>query len=321
MDELLIRYLLNDLTPSERVEVELRLTRSPADSARLQSLRRVVRALDESAEQDSISPPVGLVDQTLAAVAEQIVARRLGITEDHLPEPEWAEPASHRIARQYREIHPHEFDSPLIPSWLRRVDVAAAACCAVVVGGLLLVGIEKLRHDSQVYNCQDQMRRVHQSLVSYSDTHRGQYPQVGSPTVPIVREFGQELRRGGHLAGETVLACPVRSHEDGSREVAPVNYAYTLGYRTPAGDLHGIERNDHPEGSSDWVPVAADIPLRQSTIHGNGQNILYTGGNVRFMTSPQAGYHGDDIYTNEAGLTRAGLHRNDTSLGKPTDAP
>ncbi|MCZ2341229.1 MAG: hypothetical protein LC104_05455 [Bacteroidales bacterium] len=321
MDEMLLRYLLDDLSPAEREAVESRLSDSPDDAVRLQALRRVLFALEEEAEHAPVHPPADLVYQTLARTAEAIVAQRLVRSTPRPSETNGVEPSAHRIARHYREIHPQEFDAPLIPTWFRRVDVAVAACFAVVVGGILLVGLEKFRRDSQVFACQDQMRQVHQSLVSYGDVHMGRYPQVGSPGVPVVREVGLELRRNGHLTGETIITCPVQSALDMPGIASPINYAYTLGYRTANGALHGIVQGDHPEGSSDWVPVAADLPQRDANVHGRGQNILFTGGNVRFSTSPQAGYHGDDIYRNEAGLPRAGLHRNDTSLGQAFDAP
>lgn len=321
MDEMLIRYILDDLTLAERAALDTHLAHSPIDSARLHALQRVVMALEAIPARESIRPPSDLVYQTLARTAKQIVAQRMETSEPSATDPGWVEPSAQRIARQYRDVHPHEFDSPLFPTWFRRVDVAVAACFTVVVVGLFLVGLEKFRHDSQVFSCQEQMRRVHQSLVSYSDVHKGQYPRVGSPNVPIVRDVGQELRRGGHLAGETLIFCPAQPVASVPGTIPPINYAYTLGYRTANGVLHGIEQGDHPEGSSDWVPVMADLPMRESNVHGNGQNILFTGGNVRFSTSPQAGYLGDDIYTNEAGFPRAGLHRNDTSLGQAMDAP
>jgi hypothetical protein len=50
-------------------------------------------------------------------------------------------------------------------------------------------------------------------------------------------------------------------------------------------------------------------------------NVLYAGGAVRFSTTVAAGVNGDDIYRNAAGLARAGLHFEDSSLGRPDDVP
>jgi hypothetical protein len=74
------------------------------------------------------------------------------------------------------------------------------------------------------------------------------------------------------------------------------------------------------------VPIAADLPARltptgPTPAHARGQNVLYVGGAVRFAPTPAAGVNGDHIYRNQAGLPRAGLHRDDTCLGGPPDTP
>jgi hypothetical protein len=108
-----------------------------------------------------------------------------------------------------------------------------------------------------------------------------------------------------------------------ARELAG-DYAYTLGYRDVAG-LHGLRW----EPGNDRTPILSDRPPAQSPTecgpgnspnHGGlGQNVLYTGGEVRFLSTRQLGP--DDIYVNQQRRILAGLHRNDVVLGPSEASP
>src|SRR5262249_37428581 len=100
------------------------------------------------------------------------------------------------------------------------------------------------------------------------------------------------------------------------------------GYYGPRGQVLGLRQADIPGGAADWDPVAADLPAvwpaggpGRVAPHPRGQNVLYAGGSVRFSTTPAARIDRDGIYPNDTGLVRAGLHRNDASLGRPSDYP
>ena len=82
-----------------------------------------------------------------------------------------------------------------------------------------------------------------------------------------------------------------------------------------------MRRADDPVRTADWVPISADLPPSQTVSgpHGRGQNVLYANGTVRYTTATAV--NGDDIYHNDAGLHRAGLHLLDASLGRPGDYP
>ncbi len=100
-----------------------------------------------------------------------------------------------------------------------------------------------------------------------------------------------------------------------------------MGYQDASGQLHGL-RVDHATNDNDLIPVMADRPsfnqvqgvfvdaTPNSRNHDSkGQNVLYLGGAVRFVTNPRIGAYGDDIYLNQQNRIAAGLHRLDAVLG------
>jgi hypothetical protein len=194
----------------------------------------------------------------------------------------------------------------VFPVWLRPADTAVAAGIGFLVVGLVVAGVGKLRAERDALACQDRLRMVGQALDGYGDTHGGRFPQVGTPSVPVAGAFTTELVRAGQLPVDGPMTCP-------TAEGPAVGFAYTLGYRTPAGGLLGVRRAD----ATDWTPVAADLP--GVVPHARGWNLLSVDGSVRFISTPVV--NGDDIFRNDAGLVRAGLHRGDTSLGGPADYP
>ena len=103
-------------------------------------------------------------------------------------------------------------------------------------------------------------------------------------------------------------------------------YAYSLGYRDEAGQLHGLKR-----AGNDRVPLLADRPFvaqndpdnpsRQNSPNhgGDGQNVLFVGGNVQFLRDHTI--NSDDIYTNRRNQVKAGLDEWDSVLGASDDRP
>jgi hypothetical protein len=310
MDDLLIGYALNALSPADRAAVEAHLAAHPEDAAKVDRVRALLAPL--AADRDDPPLPAGLVVATVARTAEYLVAHRLVPFAQPEPPAETARPST---TRQVRPI-----DEPVYPAW-RRFDVAVAAAIAFVAVGLGLAGIGKLRADANQIACQEKLREVHVALDGYSETHGGRYPQVGTPAVPNAGAFATELVRAGHLSSTTPVCPAVVATEP--RPLAQVGFAYTLGYVDPVGQYRGPCRGD-----GDWTPILADVPgiqlagAAEPTLpHARGQNVLFIGGTVRFAKTPSVGVNGDHIYCNDAGLVRAGLHPLDTSLGRWSDVP
>jgi hypothetical protein len=294
--------------------VESHLAAHPADADRLARLRAVLRPLE--ADRDGYDPPPGLAVAAIARTAEYSVAHRLLTLPAGTSEP--PTPASLRAAGI----------EPVFPGFgWRRADLAVAASIGFLAFGLLIAGIGKVRQESQVRGCQNNLRQLHAALVSYSANNAGRFPRVGSDEVPVAGAFADELARSGHLPAGGLAPCPANPVPEPPARFTPtsgivpaVNYAYTLGYRTPGGKVTGVRLADGVAGHHDWVPVSADLPVISARPHARGLNVLYAGGTVRFSTTPAAGVNGDDIYFNAAGLVRAGVYP-DTALGGPPDIP
>lgn len=226
--------------------------------------------------------------------------------------PSWLAAAA--VARAFAALptpprfNPRRAADLVFPDWLRRADTLVAAGIGFLAVGLVVAGVGKLRAERDALACQDRLRQMHYALVGYGDTHDGRFPQVGTPTVPVAGAFAVELARAGQLPVDLSAACP-------TAEGPAAAYAYTLGYRTPTGRLFGVRQDD----ATDWMPVAGDQPAAPR--HPRGRSVLSVNGAVRFASVATVGVNGDDIYCNDAGLVRAGLHKDDTALGGPTDYP
>jgi len=98
------------------------------------------------------------------------------------------------------------------------------------------------------------------------------------------------------------------------------SYAYSLGYRDAAGQYHSLRRegNEH-------LPIMADRPppdpsAGNSPNHGGqGQNVLFIGGDVKFLIEPTI--HDDHIYLNQEKKVAAGVNESDIVLGASKARP
>ena len=324
MDDQLVDYVLNQLTPTERAALEQHLVNHPDDAGKINRLRSTLHLLE--ADRNAFKPPVGLVVATLARTAQHIATERL----QREPTPATKlrdKPTMRRVVTSGDWV---------FPNW-RRIDVAVAAGIAFIAFGLVFGAIGKIRHTSQVYACQDQLRQLHVALTGYTDTHSGRYPEVGTQSVPVAGAFVTELARAGQYESFRPLLCPASDFDEAKPVTFPTNptdalmkvgYSYSLGYRTSTGSITGLRRTESATGVTDGVPVVADLPSLRSaptggpySPHGNGQNVLFAGGSVRYSTISAVGINRDEIYQNDNGFVRAGLHINDTALGRPSDYP
>lgn len=323
MDELLIGYALQALSPSETAAVEAHLQAHPEDFAKLERYRQVLAPLET--DRDAYTPPAGLVHAVLARVAETIVGQ--------------AQEASATPSTSRRPVWPQSPGDVPVYLGRRPIEVFLAAGIAFLAFGLVLAGAQKIRHNHQIVACQNNLRLLYQGLTDYADAHDDRYPQVGEPHTPTAGSFAKLLVETGYAPSTWSPACPagtiatdvkpfqVTKPASQSPDLpVPVDYAYTLGYRTPEARLIGPRRGDR--WSPDNTPLAADLPAVQLaptpgpvSAHGRGQNVLFVDGRVQFVTVATVGPSGDDIYRNDAGLVRAGLQRFDATLGRPHDVP
>jgi hypothetical protein len=330
MDENLVGYLLKALDSETQREVEAHVRAQPEAARKLELLRQALEPL--AADSQSIEPPPGLRIRTLAGIAE------------------------------YRcRDFPRPFEAPPIRSrtpartWWRRADVLVAAALLLIVLPLIPPGLNRLRQQRGIVECQNNLHHIYKALWDYSDRHGGALPcvedqpprYVAGIVIPILRE--ENL-----LSPEVSVGCPANgryppppiSIEELQREVEAGQmaqfmesarrlagcYAYTLGYRDAQHRLHGLHIG--PDQPSDHLPIMGDRPpfeqtnyrafpaMMNSPNHNDaGQNVLFLSGRVIFSKSRTVGVNGNDIYLNLNKLPEAGVDRWDSVLGASDFCP
>lgn len=338
-DEDLIGYLLDALGPDERAAVEAGLRADSMAAARLERLRRSLAPLELDRDAPA-EPPVDLALRTISRLAEHLTRHEPGqsVESDHgtllavakAMETSYPAPEPHPLAfpaqRPLRAAH-RDAPEPRSVGGRFRIDLLIACSVALFACGLIVTGVGKLRAQSQVLACQDNLRTLHTGLTGYAETHAGRYPRVGTDTNPTADTFVSALADAGQVPAGFRACCPADPALSTGRDaVTPVGYTYSLGYRAPTGDLLGLTRGGEPQ--LDLVPISADYPAAAVAPaggpvcpHSVGMNVLYAGGNVRHATSALIGPNGDDIYRNVFGRVAAGADANDVVLGRPGDRP
>jgi hypothetical protein len=318
MEENLVGYLLKSLDTETRQQVEASLQTSPELRGRLELLERALAPL--AADADTPEPPPGLVLGTLALIAEH-QCRKL---------PPAPPPPRNQVETGGRP-------------WLRRADVLVAAMLLVVFGGICSSGIVHLWRDYRFrVDCERNLFAIGQGLQTYCDNHDGNFPRVeeqGPRSVAGI--FVPILCDSGTLNPRVSLICPARGSaslkcrsvqeleqlyandpEEYLREVRKLagSYAYTLGYRDENGH-HGLRCD-----SGSMLPIMADrlesLQQANSPNHGgDGQNVLFLGGQVIWCTRRTVGINGDDIFVNWDDKVLAGKSLEDTVLGPSESHP
>jgi hypothetical protein len=288
MDNNLIGYLLNALDPDEHRRTEEYL-RDNADARRkLEILRVALTPL--SVDRAQPEPPTGLVERTMACLSGAFVRTPRARVAVAGSEPVYA------------------------PSRWRRVDVLVACCILVVLGGLGTSGLAHLHQSRERAICQNNMREFYQGFDGYAQVRNGAFPFISdSPPRNHAGAFQEILVDSGQMSPSVKINCPV----------APANlpgtsYAYTLGYRDREGGLHGLRRGG-ADIEGDAMPLLADQP--RIVAHSPGFNVLFINGAVRFTTNRNIGVNADDIFTNDDGVVKAGLHSRDSVLGPSDTSP
>jgi len=277
------------------------------------------------ADREAPAPPSGLRIRTLARVAEYRCR--------DLARVPMAPPIrSHAPAR----------------SWWRRADVLVAAALLLVVLPLIPPGLNYLRHQRYIRECQNNLHTIYASLISYSQLHDGALPRVEEePPRHVAGIFVPILQDEGLLDQNVCMSCPAT----GRRPSAPISlqqldqafadnpqqfkdcarrlsgcYAYTLGYRDSEHRLTGLRFP--AESNNEYLPILADRPPFDQTNYldrdvgenspnhdGAGQNVLYLSGRVGFCRDRLAGVNRKDIFLNKERRPEAGVDKWDGVLG------
>ncbi len=318
MDEDLIGYLLNALDPETQREVERYLETSPEGRQRLEKLREALAPL--AADKAGEPPPADLVFKTL---------RRAGLT-----------PSSLSFGRRRRFVGGGARGQG---GW-RRADVFIAASIGLVVLMLLPPSLMYLRQRDDLVRCSDNLKAFGDAFAHYANDHNGELPRPeASGPLAAAGIYAPALRDAGYLKGPRVY-CPridtglpqlvpdlalLRTMEESPqyhlvRRSMGGSYAFNLGYVDNQRKFQPIRKD-----LGDDVPVLCDRPprpserafyrLANSPNHNfDGQNVLFLGGNVRFLKSRYLG--DDDLFLNVHNHIAVGIGPKDAVLA-PSEFP
>jgi prepilin-type processing-associated H-X9-DG protein len=343
MVENFVGYVLDALDAEERQAVEKYLVAHPEAKPQFEALKRALAPLED--DRDPGEPPPGLAVRTIGFVAEYLVRNRkadppsvrpaeaalaeprnrLGSADD-LPLPLAAAFEDDDEPRTTRPAPPPEPPAS-VPAW-RRPDALMAAGLLVAVLGLGLPTLSAIQTERQKLSCQNNLRQFWgEAFQKYQDQDKESFPFVREGQE--VRAFLPIMAKDFMLPATVNLTCPV----EGYREAPPVNdiqtktveeltasnqlstaYAYSLGYRDGGNRLQPLR--PRTDDNAAFTPIMADRPAPSGgrLLHGNGMNVLFLGGNVRFCTAPNVGVDADDIYQNRNGQVKAGVDRDDAVL-------
>jgi prepilin-type processing-associated H-X9-DG protein len=215
--------------------------------------------------------------------------------------------------------------------------VAAGVCLAAAC--LFFPALSNSRYNTQLVNCQNNMRQLGSSLASFSENAGGYFPVIPARgNLSFAGAYAPMLASKGLIEDGRVFLCPSKGNtlvlkvtlEDVTaargpqlvriHRIAGGDYAYVVGY-VQGGRLHGI-RNRHSANAA----ILADAPLENLlngaiTTHARGQNVLFADGHVHFLGTRKRPGTKDDLFYNDRGYVRAGLHANDFVLAPSPASP
>jgi hypothetical protein len=317
MDHDLLAYLLQGMEPDEERATEEYLEANPAARKELRQWRKLLDPLNQAPVPE---PPSHLYMNTLRAVAHTMVKTQ---------SPNYPARDSGDSGR---------------PRWWRRVDLMVAAGVVIVLLLLLPPTLLYLRHHQAKMACQDNLRQIHQAYFQYCADNKGALPNLAElpEEIRIAGMHPVMLREKNCWRDGITLTCPgvgtngvlqPRNREEVlklAKDNTDPRWPQMLGgqYAYPLGYFQGKELRGFNKEMGDETPILADRPPREgepdwlkanSPNHGGkGQNVLFLGGNVRWLTTRFIN-DGDDIYLSRNNKLEAGINSQDIVLA-PSEA-
>jgi hypothetical protein len=331
----LLGYLLHNLEPTDERVVEEFLESHPDARRELAQLRRRLSPLDAWTVDEV---PENLFFNTLRTVASQKRIEPAPLLETR------AKPRSSAVLPLLEPWHPSETASLTGSRW-RRADVWTAAAMLLVILLAVPPVLRFVRERANEIECRDNMRRTYPAFLEFADRNRGYLPALEMHgNLSHAGVYATILREANLWGGDMRLDCgqgsqimpvslaEVKNHDPNDHAWWTKfggGYGYHLGYIEKNGQqvrLVAVRRAD-----GDGIPILADRPPRMgesanwatanSPNHGGrGQNVMFNGGHVLFLTARHAVLGEDkDIYSNLQGLQAAGLAPHDAVIG-PSEA-
>jgi len=313
-DPMLLDLHLGHLSETEREALQRRIESDPALRSQNEALAVMFQALG-GARAARPEPPAGLTERITARVAAAGSPPRV------VRPPRWTA-AELAEAEGARVIRLHSFR-----------EIAAVAAVVVLAIGLGVPSLLHMRERGQRTACSANLANIGRGMQAYALANRDSLPFAGwnsnyswRPTsepgldVQPNRRHVYALLRSRQLPAR-IFVCPSARdlpmpddqvpYHDNFPESRNVSYAYQnmAGVRPSMQDNPDLPvlGDDNPFFENGWPLFAvvrglglSDPAQTNSRAHGGaGQNILTIRGNVKWMTTPNCGVGGDNIWTLE----------------------
>jgi hypothetical protein len=305
-DGQLVDLQLGRLSASEQIELNLRIAADPALQQQHETLTAAFKALN-GYKADPAPPDLARrVAARVAAVGRPV---RLVRPADNLT----------------RTV---ERGTPLILRLGNMREIVAAAAMIVLMIGFAAPSLLHLRERGQRVGCSANLAALGMGVQQYAQTYGSSLPFTGwssraswaptqDPGIVLVpnRRHLYPLLQKAFIAHPRLFLCPscggapmpVDQVARRSDFLDDANVSYT--YFNMAGQRPSVEDNPDLPVMSDQNPVFGEglsllskIAFRDraesnSPAHRAGQNILVLDGHVKWVTTPDAGINGDNIWT------------------------
>jgi hypothetical protein len=305
--EQLLGYLLDACDSDERTLIEQRLQE---DETLRRDLGVMGRAFDLLApDRVHHEPPTGLADRCCQHVFE-------------------------RVAVMPAALSPVGVSAGVLPrrwSWLD-ISVAGAIAAAVLI--LIVPAVYQSRVQALKFACQNNLKDIGMALTNYSNRHGGLLP-MAEPKGRLAHNgsWASRVVEEGDLPADGKALCPIAGLDSQSKlripstaeldQMTPEQYSHFLrqlkdayGYTLPYRDGNQIKghRNLHRSNFAIVSDRPGPGPSNSRNHGGDGQNVLFEGGNYRYMVDQQLGKEDDDIFRNSDGEVAPGRHLNDSVI-------
>ena len=319
--EQLLGYLLDALEDDERQQLQQELANDPYLRQQLKTLRAALQPMEPTRE--PVEPPPGLARRTCRLVAAHAAG----------PEgPEDPRPAPAGRLHAMRSDASLDGESSRF-SW---IDVVAAASILVAASLLIFPALVSSRAQARVTQCASNLHGIYQGLAHYSDAFGGLLPSAPpEDRLGVGGGFAAMLHSTGYLNDPRALLCPGSAMAELPVFIVPApaqiqampegeqlnealaslggSYSMSLGYEED-NSFRGLRNM----GRSDFALVsdvpASGSPSFESHNHSGGQNVLFEGGNIRYVSVPVSNVGRDHFYLNAAGQIGPGLNQHDSVI-------
>lgn len=328
VQEQLLGYLLGALEDDERENLRERLSRDEDLRRELALLREIIRPLERTRQ--GYDPPARLAERTCRLVAAQ--AEEFKSSRSRRPIP------AGRLHELGEDLSLGGESSRF--SWF---DLAAAAGILIAASLLIFPALQAGRHQARINACAQNLALLRQSLMQYGDSFAGFMPSAPPDSrLGVAGGFAVILHSNGYLTDPRVLLCPsspaaslpgfhiptadrIQAMPEG-KELKTVQanlgggYGMSFGYQEK-GRFRGL-RNE----GGNALALMSDVPGQEpphwrSFNHAGGQNVLFRGGAIRYVTLPYAAPGSDHFFLNAAGEVGLGLNRYDSVIPPAGRAP